>query len=50
VTAATIAKELDDEISIFHTVSASAKEYKDDIDEEVIYKMYVYALPKVVIA
>jgi hypothetical protein len=34
-----IAKELDDEMSIFNTLSVSVKEYKDTIDDEFIYKM-----------
>ncbi len=47
-TAATIAKELDDEISILHMASLSVKEYKEDIDEEVIYKMCM-AAPYIVV-
>jgi ATP-dependent protease Clp ATPase subunit len=46
--AATIAKELDDEISIFDVLSLSVKEYKGDIDEEVIYKMCM-AVPDIVV-
>ncbi len=37
--AATIAKELDDEISILNTQSVSVKLYKEDIDDEFIYKI-----------
>ncbi len=46
--AAIIAKELDDEISILNVGSASEKEYKEDIDDEVIYKIWLLIPAKVV--
>ncbi len=45
--AATIAKELDDEISICRVLSASVKLYKEDIDDEFIYIICMLVLGKV---